>query len=58
MYNRKFGPARYARAKLNLEKKYLLVGITEELDKFFLAAEKLLPRIFKGAYELYMASGK
>lgn len=44
-------------AKRNLVSKYLVVGVTEELESFVQLLEITLPRFFKGAAKLY-ASGK
>lgn len=40
-------------AKYNLVNEYLLVGLTEELEDFVMLLEAALPRVFKGATELY-----
>lgn len=49
------GGSRWAleQAKYNLVNKYLLVGVTEELEDFIMVLEAALPRFFKGATELY-----
>ena len=44
-------------AKHNLIHKYFLVGVTEEMGDFVAMLDYSLPRIFKGAYDLYL-SGK
>lgn len=43
-------------AKRNLQKHYLLVGVTEELSDFILTLQVVLPRFFKGAYDVFMHS--
>ena len=43
-------------AKRNLDKHYLLVGVTEELENFIQVLEAILPRFFKGAYDLFIHS--
>ncbi|XP_024946863.1 heparin sulfate O-sulfotransferase isoform X2 [Cephus cinctus] len=45
-------------AKRNLEKHYLLVGVTEELAEFVQTLEIVLPRFFKGAYDHFLHSNK
>ncbi|KAJ8681485.1 hypothetical protein QAD02_017272 [Eretmocerus hayati] len=45
-------------AKRNLQKHYLLVGITEELADFLQVLEAVLPRFFKGAHDLFLQSDK
>ena len=47
-----------AQAKHNLVNKYLLVGVTEELDSFVEVLEELIPDFFKGAKEFLEQSGK
>jgi len=44
-------------AKRNLVEKYLVVGITEDLDSFVDVVEWLLPKFFKGAGSLYRNEG-
>lgn len=46
------------RAKSNLLDRYLLVGVTEELEDFIMILEAALPRFFKGATELYRTGKK
>ncbi|OXU28138.1 hypothetical protein TSAR_005015 [Trichomalopsis sarcophagae] len=45
-------------AKRNLQKHYLLVGVTEELSDFILTLQVVLPRFFKGAYDVFMHNNK
>lgn len=45
-------------AKRNLEKHYLLVGVTEEIPDFVQTLEATLPRFFKGAYDHFMHNSK
>ncbi|KAK4317654.1 hypothetical protein Pmani_011276 [Petrolisthes manimaculis] len=45
-------------AKHNLVHKYLLVGVTEEMGDFVAMLEYSLPRLFKGAYDLYLSGKK
>ncbi|CAB0032054.1 unnamed protein product [Trichogramma brassicae] len=45
-------------AKRNLHKHYLLVGVTEELAEFVQVLETVLPRFFKGSYNLFMHNNK
>lgn len=40
-------------AKNNLVTKYLLVGVTEQIEEFVAVLEATLPQIFKGALKLY-----
>jgi len=47
-----------AQAKSNLVNKYLLVGVTEELDSFVEVLEELIPRFFSGATQFLSQSGK
>jgi len=47
-----------AQAKHNLVNKYLLVGVTEELDTFVEVLEELIPNFFSGAKQFLMQSGK
>ncbi|ELU01375.1 hypothetical protein CAPTEDRAFT_206336, partial [Capitella teleta] len=42
-----------AKAKQNLVKYYSVVGIVEDMDSFFYALEKRMPRFFKGAFGLF-----
>lgn len=41
------------KAKQNVLRYYLLVGVTEELEDFIVTLETVLPRFFRGASELY-----
>ena len=41
------------KAKQNVLRHYLLVGVTEELEDFIVVLETVLPRFFKGASQLY-----
>ena len=43
----------YEQAKSNLINKYLLVGVTEQLEEFVAVLEATLPMYFKGALALY-----
>lgn len=43
----------YEQAKSNLINKYLLVGVTEQLEEFVAVLEATLPMYFKGALSLY-----
>ncbi|XP_061744743.1 heparan sulfate 2-O-sulfotransferase 1-like [Nerophis ophidion] len=45
-------------AKYNLVERYLLVGVTEELEDFIMILEATLPRFFKGASALYKTGNK
>uniref|UniRef100_T1IUR6 Sulfotransferase domain-containing protein n=1 Tax=Strigamia maritima TaxID=126957 RepID=T1IUR6_STRMM len=45
-------------AKLNLVNKYLLVGVTEELQDFVALLEATLPRFFKGSLNLFLNGKK
>nr|XP_054590000.1 heparan sulfate 2-O-sulfotransferase 1 [Nothobranchius furzeri] len=45
-------------AKYNLVNRYLLVGVTEELEDFIMMLEAALPRFFRGATELYKTGKK
>ncbi|XP_050715686.1 heparan sulfate 2-O-sulfotransferase 1-like isoform X2 [Eriocheir sinensis] len=45
-------------AKQNLIHKYFLVGVTEEMGDFVAMMEYALPRIFRGAYDLYLSGVK
>ncbi|XP_045116974.1 heparan sulfate 2-O-sulfotransferase 1-like [Portunus trituberculatus] len=45
-------------AKHNLIHKYFLVGVTEEMGDFVAMLDYSLPRIFKGAYDLYLSGVK
>jgi len=47
-----------AQAKYNLANKYLVVGVTEELDIFVEVLEELIPNFFKGAKDFLDESGK
>jgi heparan sulfate 2-O-sulfotransferase HS2ST1 len=44
-------------AKQNLVNHYLLVGTTSDLESFVAVLESLVPRMFKGAVELYRSGG-
>ena len=41
------------KAKQNVLRHYLLVGVTEELEDFIVVLETVLPRFFKGGSQLY-----
>lgn len=43
----------FEQAKKNLVNKYLLVGVTEQMEEFVAILEVTLPNIFKGALKLY-----
>ncbi|XP_071518483.1 heparan sulfate 2-O-sulfotransferase 1-like isoform X2 [Panulirus ornatus] len=45
-------------AKHNLVHNYFLVGVTEELEDFVAMLEYALPRLFKGALDLYVSGSK
>ncbi|XP_076652366.1 heparin sulfate O-sulfotransferase isoform X1 [Halictus rubicundus] len=45
-------------AKRNLQKHYLLVGVTEELTEFIEILQLVLPRFFKGAYNSFLHNNK
>ncbi|XP_042230824.1 heparan sulfate 2-O-sulfotransferase 1-like [Homarus americanus] len=45
-------------AKHNLVQNYFLVGVTEELEDFVAMLEYSLPRLFKGALDLYVSGSK
>lgn len=47
-----------AQAKHNLVSKYMIVGVTEELDSFVEVLEELIPRFFSGAMQFLDQSGK
>lgn len=47
-----------AEAKRNVEKYYVVVGLTEKLKEYFVVLEKLLPRYFKGVTQAYAKSCK
>lgn len=47
-----------AQAKQNIVKYYSVVGIVEDMDSFFYALEKRLPRFFRGAFGLYGRHGE
>ena len=42
-------------AKHNLVHNYFLVGVTEELEEFVAMLEYSLPRMFRGALDLYVS---
>ena len=44
-------------AKRNLAEKYLVVGVTEDLESFIEIVEWLLPKVFRGAASLYKQEG-
>lgn len=44
-------------AKHNLVRNYFLVGVTEELEDFVAMLEYSLPRLFRGALDLYVSGG-
>lgn len=43
-------------AKRNLQRNYLLIGVTEELSDFVLTLQAILPRFFKGSYDVFIHS--
>ena len=43
----------YEKAKANLQEKYMLVGVTEQMEEFVAVLEATLPSFFKGALKLY-----
>ncbi|XP_013420047.1 heparan sulfate 2-O-sulfotransferase 1 [Lingula anatina] len=45
-------------AKYNLVNNYLVVGITEELEEFVAVLEATLPRMFKGALDMFISGEK
>ncbi|OAD56633.1 Heparan sulfate 2-O-sulfotransferase 1 [Eufriesea mexicana] len=45
-------------AKRNLQRHYLLVGVTEELTEFVEILQTVLPRFFKGAYNSFLHNNK
>ncbi|XP_014204527.1 heparan sulfate 2-O-sulfotransferase 1-like [Copidosoma floridanum] len=45
-------------AKRNLQRHYLIVGVTEELSDFILVLQSILPRFFKGAHNLFLHNNK
>lgn len=46
------------RAAYNVDEKYLVVGILEDIPSFIKVLEKLLPDFFKGAYEIATKTGE
>ena len=42
-----------AQAKSNVEKYFLVVGLTDKIQEFFSALELLLPRYFRSLSQLY-----
>lgn len=56
-YNREVGNKwALEEAKRNLQRYYLLVGVTEELAEFVQILQIVFPRFFKGAYESFLYS--
>lgn len=51
------GTQSLALAKKNVEKYYLLVGTTDQLQEFFAVLEKILPKYFRGAYRASIHDG-
>nr|CAG4638535.1 EOG090X088H [Cyclestheria hislopi] len=45
-------------AKRNLMEKYLLVGVTEQMEEFIAVLEATIPSFFKGALKLYRQGSK
>lgn len=54
----KYGSVSSSLAKHNIEKNYLLVGLTEDLENFFYSLEKLRPALFAGAHNTYLQLSK
>ena len=50
MHYRKPSKKSLARAKYNVAKNYVLVGVTEEMEKFIETLERLLPKFFSGSH--------
>nr|CAG4636278.1 EOG090X088H [Eubosmina coregoni]SVE69873.1 EOG090X088H [Eubosmina coregoni] len=48
----------YEQAKTNLVNKYLVVGVTEQMEEFVAVLEATLPMYFKGALSLYRKGSK
>jgi len=48
----------YEKAKANLQEKYMLVGVTEQMEEFVAVLEATLPSFFKGALKLYQEGTK
>nr|CAG4641800.1 EOG090X088H [Eurycercus lamellatus] len=48
----------FEQAKTNLVNKYLLVGVTEQMEEFVAILEATLPLYFKGALQLYRQGSK
>ncbi|CAH1788729.1 unnamed protein product [Owenia fusiformis] len=46
------------RARMNIEKNYTFVGLTEYFDESIIMIEKVIPRFFKGAAPLYQQHKK
>lgn len=47
----------FQQAKSNLLNKYLLVGVTDQMEEFVAVLEATLPMYFKGALDLYRQGG-
>lgn len=45
-------------AKRNIQRHYLLVGVTEELEDFIQILELILPRFFKGGHDIFLHNNK
>lgn len=45
-------------AKRNIQRHYLLVGVTEELDDFIKVLQFILPRFFKGGHDVFLHNNK
>lgn len=57
LFNREIGNSwALEEAKRNLQKHYLLVGVTEELTEFVEILQIVLPRFFKGAHNSFLHS--
>ena len=57
IYLDRFSCHSHLQAKRNLVEKYLVVGVTEDLESFIEIVEWLLPKFFRGAASLYKQEG-